>query len=366
MARAGSCVSALLDEIRRIIALEGPIMVERYMALCLGHPRHGYYMTRDPLGVDGDFVTAPEISQMFGELIGLFIAQCWMDLGKPAATRLVEYGPGRGTLMLDALRAMAVVPGLHGAMRVEMIETSPVLADIQRRTLKAVNLPIHWRATLADVPDEDEPLIILGNEFLDALPIRQYIRQKGHWHERLVGLDGARLIFGLSPVPEPALRQAGPEGAVLEVCFPAHGFVADLAPRLRRAGGVALFLDYGHVRSGFGDTLQALRRHDFVDPLATPGDADLTAHVDFEALARSARGAGLVVHGPIGQGAFLQALGLEARADQLIQGAPTPQKADEVRMAERRLTEMTRTGMGSLFKAMAFTAPGQPVPPGGW
>jgi SAM-dependent MidA family methyltransferase len=359
-------VSALLADIRQIIALEGPITVERYMALCLGHPRHGYYMTRDPLGVNGDFVTAPEISQMFGELIGLFVAQCWIDLGSPSALRLVECGPGRGTLMLDALRAMAVVPGLRKAITVDMIEMSPVLADIQRRRLDGAGVPIHWRTKLADVPDKDEPLIILGNEFLDALPIRQYIRRKGQWHERLVGLDGARLIFGLSPTPEPAIRQIAPEGAVLEICLPAHGIVAELAPRLRRHGGVALFLDYGHAQSGFGETLQALRSHTFVDPLATPGDADVTAHVDFEALARSARGAGLVVHGPIGQGAFLQALGLEARAGQLIQGAPTPQRAEEVRAAERRLTEMTRTGMGSLFKAIAFTAPGQPTPPGGW
>lgn len=359
-------MSALLADIRRIIALEGPIPVERYMALCLGHPQHGYYMTRDPLGAAGDFVTAPEISQMFGELIGLFAAQCWMDLGSPSALRLVECGPGRGTLMFDALRAMAVVPGLRKAITVDMIEMSPVLAAIQRRRLQGDGISVRWHARIADVPDDGAPLIVLGNEFLDALPIRQYVRQNGQWHERLVGLDGEALIFGLSPAPEPAIRQDGPEGAVLETCVPAHGFVAELATRLRRTGGVALFIDYGHARSGFGDTLQALRRHAFIDPLASPGDADITAHVDFAALARSARNAGLVVHGPIGQGAFLQALGLEARADRLIRNAPSAEKADAIRDAERRLTEMTRTGMGSLFKAIAFTAPGQPVPPGGW
>ncbi len=356
-------MSALADELRRIIADEGPITVERYMALALGHPLHGYYMTRDPLGLAGDFITAPEISQMFGELLGLFAAQCWLDLGAPDPVRLVECGPGRGTLMADALRAARVAPGFREALGVELIETSPVLKARQEEAL-AQCVPVAWRRSIAELPEEGGPLLVLGNEFLDALPIRQYVRANGAWHERLVGLSGDRLIFGLASAPEPSLRLAAREGEIREAGLAAQAFVAALADRLKQSGGVALFLDYGHVTSGFGDTLQAMKSHAFVDPLATPGEADLTAHVDFAALAAVSRAAGLDVHGPIEQGPFLQALGLEARADQLIRSAATPEQAERIREAERRLTEPTRTGMGKLFKAVAFAAPGQPTPPG--
>ncbi len=357
-------MSALADELRRIIADEGPITVERYMALALGHPRLGYYMTRDPLGLSGDFITAPEISQMFGELLGLFAAQCWLDLGAPDPVRLVECGPGRGTLMADALRAARVAPGFREALRVELIETSPILKARQEQALAGCGVPVAWRRSLSELPEEGGPLLVLGNEFLDALPIRQYVRANGAWHERLVGLDGDRLIFGLASAPETSLRLAAREGEVREVGLVAQAVVAALAEQLKRAGGVALFLDYGHVTSGFGDTLQAMKSHAFVDPLATPGEADLTAHVDFGALSAVCRAAGLAVHGPVEQGPFLQALGLEARADQLIRSAATPEQAERIREAERRLTEPTRTGMGKLFKAVAFAAPGQPTPPG--
>jgi len=357
-------LSALLDEIRRIVADEGPITVERYMELALGHPVHGYYMTRDPLGLAGDFVTAPEISQMFGELIGLFFAQCWLDLREPSPVRLVECGPGRGTLMADALRAAKVAPGFVEALAVELIETSPVLRAAQERMLSASGLRVTWRSSLSELSAEGGPLMVVGNEFLDALPIRQYQRLEGAWRERLVGLEGGKLTFGLCSEPEAALKIEAPEGALLEAGFAARGFVTTLASLLKAAGGVAVFLDYGHARSGLGDTLQAMRAHAFVDPLASPGEADLTAHVDFEALAKAARLAGLTVHGPLEQGPFVLALGLEARAEQLIRASGTAGQREAIRAAERRLTEMTRTGMGRLFKAIAFTTPGQPVPPG--
>ncbi len=334
------------------------------MALALGHPLHGYYMSRDPLGLSGDFITAPEISQMFGELLGLFVAQCWLDLGAPDPARLVECGPGRGTLMADSLRAARVAPGFREALRVELIETSPVLKGRQEQALAGCGVPVAWRRSLAELTEGGGPLLVLGNEFLDALPIRQYVRANGAWHERLVGLDGDRLIFGLAAEAEASLRLEAREGEVREVGLVAQAFVAALAEQLKQAGGVALFLDYGHVTSGFGDTLQAMRSHAFVDPLATPGEADLTAHVDFGALAAVGRAAGLAVHGPVEQGPFLQALGLEARADQLIRSAATAEQAERIREAERRLTEPTRTGMGKLFKVIAFAAPGQPVPPG--
>jgi NADH dehydrogenase [ubiquinone] 1 alpha subcomplex assembly factor 7 len=361
--RKGGCLSRLGEELRRLIALEGPISIERYMALALGHPQLGYYMTRDPLGAAGDFTTAPEISQMFGELLGLWAAQCWLDLGEPKPVRLVECGPGRGTMMADALRAAKTAPGFTDALQIELIETSPVLKAAQMLKLGGFGTPVTWRSGVGQI-SSGAPLIVIGNEFLDALPIRQYTRQNGQWHERLVGLTGDTLTLGLCPDPEPALTQPAPEGAVVEVAIAAQSFIRDLAALLQAAGGVALFLDYGHARSGFGDTLQAMRSHAFIDPLASPGESDLTAHVDFEALARTARAAGLDVHGPLEQGPFLQELGLEARADQLIRHSASQEQKQLIRTAERRLTEMTRTGMGSLFKVIAFTPSGQPTPPG--
>jgi NADH dehydrogenase [ubiquinone] 1 alpha subcomplex assembly factor 7 len=361
--RKGFCLSRAGDDIRKLIALEGPIPVERYMALALGHPQHGYYMTRDPLGAAGDFTTAPEISQMFGELIGLWAAQCWLDLGQPTPVRLVECGPGRGTMMADALRAAKAAPGFLDALQIELVETSPVLKAAQMLKLGGCGAPVAWRSRIDEI-SEGEPLIILGNEFLDALPIRQYMRKNGQWHERLVGLAGDALAIGLRRDPEPAITQQGPEGAVIEVAIAAQAFIRDLALRLKADSGTALFLDYGHTKSGFGDTLQAMRSHAFVDPLASPGESDLTAHVDFEALGKAARDAGLAVHGPMEQGAFLQALGLEARTEQLIGHARKPEQKEDIRSAERRLTDRSRTGMGRLFKVVAFAAPGQPVPPG--
>jgi NADH dehydrogenase [ubiquinone] 1 alpha subcomplex assembly factor 7 len=333
------------------------------MALALGHPQHGYYMTRDPLGATGDFTTAPEISQMFGELIGLWAGQCWIDLGQPSPLRLVECGPGRGTMMADALRAAKAAPGFLEALQIELVETSPVLKAAQMLKLGGCGAPVAWRSRIDQI-SEGDPLIVIGNEFLDALPIRQYMRQNGHWHERLVGLAGDAFTMGLSPDPEPAITQQGPEGTVIEVSIAAQAFIRDMALRLRADGGVALFLDYGHTKSGFGDTLQAMRSHAFVDPLASPGESDLTAHVDFEALGKAARDAGLVLHGPLEQGAFLNALGLEARTEQLLSHARTPEQKEAIRSAERRLTDTSRTGMGRLFKVVAFAAPGQPVPPG--
>jgi NADH dehydrogenase [ubiquinone] 1 alpha subcomplex assembly factor 7 len=355
-------VSALKQDILKLIAQEGPLSVERYMALCLGHPAHGYYMTRDPLGAKGDFITAPEISQMFGELIGLWAAQAWLDMGQPDQLRLIECGPGRGTLMQDALRAAATIPGFLQALRVDLVETSPVLKAEQLRRLSGCGVPVDWHASLQSIPS-GIPRIILGNEFLDALPVRQYVRQDGGWHERLVGVDGEALVFGLAPYPEKTLTQEAPEGAILEIASEAQRFVTDLAAGLKADGGAALFIDYGHGRTGFGDTLQAIMKHAFVDPLANPGDADLTAHVDFDALSRTAKAAGLSVHGPVEQGPFLRNLGLQVRAEMLMQKAVDDGQRLRIKDEERRLTDNARTGMGKLFKAIAFTAPGQPAPP---
>jgi NADH dehydrogenase [ubiquinone] 1 alpha subcomplex assembly factor 7 len=343
-------MSALKQHIIDLIRQEGPISVARYMELALTHPRFGYYMTRDPLGRAGDFITAPEISQMFGELIGLWLAQAWIDLGQPERVVLAEAGPGRGTLMADALRAARVVPGFRAACELHLVEMSPSLRAVQATTLR--DAAPRWHERLSTLP-EDAPLLLVANEFLDALPIRQFERRSGRWHERLVGEMDGTLAFGLAPMPEPDLHMAAPEGAIREVSPAGLSAVAEIAGRIVRQGGAALIIDYGHD-GGFGDTLQAMRAHAFADPLDAPGSADLTAHVDFAAVAAAARQAGARVEGPVAQGPFLLALGLSARADRLM--AASPGRALEIAAQRDRLTEMTPTGMGQLFKVLALRA----------
>jgi NADH dehydrogenase [ubiquinone] 1 alpha subcomplex assembly factor 7 len=352
----------LAHELRLMIRSEGPLSVERYMALCLAHPRFGYYMTRDPIGSGGDFTTAPEISQMFGELIGLFMAQAWLDMGRPAPFSLVECGPGRGTLMDDALRAATAVPGFRAAVSLWLLETSPVLRRVQDIALQKHDLSKQWIPSLDDVPD-DQPMIVIGNEFLDALPIRQYVRQNGQWHERLIGVRDDCFAFGLASEPESALRQSAAEGSVLELPLVGLGFIAALSRRLKAQGGVAVMIDYGHIKSGFGDTFQAMRGHQFVNPLEQPGHADLTSHVDFAALATACRKSGAVAHGPLTQGDFLRRLGIEERASILMKGAKDEQQRSTVASELARLIDPSKLGMGTLFKVLALTGPGQPVPP---
>jgi NADH dehydrogenase [ubiquinone] 1 alpha subcomplex assembly factor 7 len=355
-------MSALGDEIKAIIGHEGPISLERYMALALTHPVHGYYMKRDPFGAEGDFTTAPEISQMFGELLGLWAAEVWAAMGSPNPLRLIELGPGRGTLMSDALRAARVAPDFRAALDVCLIETSPTLAAIQHDTLLTAGAPVSWAGQFEEAPDG--PAIIIANEFLDALPIRQYRRGPRGWCERMVGIDGAgKLSLGLSAEPERFIKAQAPEGEVLEIGAVAHRLMFALAARLARQGGAALFIDYGHTATGFGDTLQALRAHRSVDPLTEPGEADVTAHVDFAAMARSARAAGAAVYGPIDQGDFLRALGLDQRAQALSNRAGAAQAAD-VEAARARLTGKGAEGMGALFKVMAVAHRQLPPPPG--
>jgi SAM-dependent MidA family methyltransferase len=355
-------VTAFLDELQRMIALEGPISVERYMALCLGHPVHGYYVTRDPFGAGGDFTTAPEISQMFGELIGLWAAEVWRLMGAPAPVRLVELGPGRGTLMSDLLRAARTVADFSDALDVHLVETSPVLREGQRQKLGGSAGSIAWHAALSEVPPG--PAIIVANEFLDALPIRQFMRSERGWCERLVGLaDNGRLVFGLAPEPETRLPAGGRPGDILELPRAALDLTRDAAERVVTQGGAALLIDYGYCGPAFGDTLQAVKRHAFADPLAEPGEADITVHVDFTRVAAAARECGAVVHGPVAQGDFLRALGIEARARALQARASEGQAAD-IEGALRRLTDETLDAMGALFKVLAIAHPGLGVPPG--
>ncbi|TVR09609.1 MAG: class I SAM-dependent methyltransferase [Salinarimonadaceae bacterium] len=348
-------------EIARMIALDGPVTVERYMALCLSHPAHGYYMTRDPLGLEGDFVTAPEISQMFGELVGLWAAQVWLDIGAPSPFRLVEFGPGRGTLMADALRAVRAAPGFLEAVSVDLVETSPILTARQQATLAAATVPVRWLRDVSEVPDG--PAIYLANEFFDALPIRQFVRAAGGWRERLVGLGGENgLAFGLAPDADPTITVSGREGATLEWQATGNAVMSDIARRIVSQGGAALAIDYGHLRSGLADTLQAIKNHAFTDVLAEPGEADVTAHVDFAQLGAAARAQGARVHGPTSQGAFLRAMGIDARAQAL--STARPDRAAEIEAARMRLTGDGEEHMGALFKAIAVTAPDGPAPPG--
>jgi NADH dehydrogenase [ubiquinone] 1 alpha subcomplex assembly factor 7 len=347
-------MTALLADIRALIAAEGPISVERYMALCLGHPEHGYYMTRDPLGAAGDFTTAPEISQMFGELLGLWAAETWRHIGSPQRVVLLECGPGRGTLMADALRAAKVVPEFHAAIEVALLETSPVLRDLQVQALAEAGIPARWVTSLDELP-ADAPLLVIANEFLDALPIRQFIRRDGGWHERMVGLDGDRLAFGLAAHSEASLTQEAEDGACCEIAVQGMGFAQRLGLRLKAQGGAAVLIDYGHSHGGMGDTLQAIKAHAFADPLVSPGEADLTAHVDFAAIAAAAREGGARVHSPVEQGPFLWALGIDQRAQALIAKARNDAQRADIAAAHGRLTEMTPTGMGQLFKVLILT-----------
>ncbi len=339
----------------RIVA-NGPMPVSDYMAECLLHPVHGYYTSRDPLGVAGDFITAPEISQMFGELIGLALAQTWQDQGAPVAFTLAELGPGRGTLMADILRATAAVPGFHAAAKVVLIEASPTLREIQRARL--AGSPVSFADSVDALPDA--PLFLVANEFFDALPIRQFIRDGDHWRERQVGLREGALAFGLGGPTTPAAladRTDTADGDLVEVCPQAPVIMAAIASRIAAHGGAALIVDYGDWRS-LGDTLQALRGHKPEDPLANPGEADLTAHVDFEVLAATP---GLTHSRLTPQGVFLERLGITRRAEVLARGLSGEALNNHI-AAHRRLTHPEE--MGTLFKTLGFVPEGAAMLPG--
>jgi NADH dehydrogenase [ubiquinone] 1 alpha subcomplex assembly factor 7 len=358
-------MNALEREIRALIETQGPISVSRYMALCLAHPELGYYTTRDPFGTEGDFTTAPEISQMFGELIGIWCAEVWRLMDSPSRVALVELGPGRGTLMKDALRAAKVMPGFLNAIELHLVETSPVLQERQRENLHGIVSSIAWHGEAKTLPDA--PLIVVGNEFVDALPIDQFEKKAGRWHERKIGLgsDGG-FVFGLDPAPLPDFEKQLPErlspapnGAVFERRELSP--ITEIVSRIGKHGGAALFVDYGHAESGFGDTLQAVSGHDYAEPLETPGEVDLTSQVDFEALAALANDKVRAI-GTVTQHDFLTQLGIEARAAILQRNAKEEMRA-EIGTALTRLVGATPS-MGELFKALAFVHSDLPPLPG--
>ncbi len=359
-------MSNLLDIIKKEISDSGPIAVSRYMELALAHPEFGYYMKQDPFGQGGDFITAPEISQMFGELIGIWAAVVWQGMGSLKEINLVELGPGRGTLMSDCIRAAGALEAFDDAIRIHLVETSPALREIQKKTLLSPDMRMPaWRGSFDDVAGG--PLIIIANEFFDALPIDQYEKSDDGWHVRAIDLDNdaGALKYTLgdkiddeSPIP-PDLRIA-PTGAILEHCPVAENIIRSIATRIKKFGGAALIIDYGHIERSIGDTLQALKDHAYFDPLSSPGEADITAHVDFSLLGGVAESLGVNVFGPVPQGAFLSRLGLRQRADSLMLGAAKEQ-IEEIEAAHARLVEADQ--MGTLFKVMAISSPDLGVPP---
>ena len=359
-------MSELLEHLKKRIAAEGPLLVADYMSEALANPKHGYYMTGDPLGKSGDFITAPEISQMFGELIGLWCAITWNQMGSPSKINLIEMGPGRGTLMVDAIRALVMAPQFLDAIDIHMIETSPSLQKRQRRNLDALDVDIQWHKSFADVPEG--PFILVANELLDALPIHQYEKSVAGWGERKVGCNDAGELTWLldqnAIVPDafiPGALADEPPGSIFEFCQSGVYLITNIAESIAEFGGAALFIDYGHERSGIGDTLQAVKDHQYHDVLRDPGKADLTAHVDFQRLAETAQAVGAATYGPITQRNFLGPLGIEHRAKQLHDAASTRQKVDVQSGLNRLIGE---DEMGTLFKVLAITHPDQPKPEG--
>jgi NADH dehydrogenase [ubiquinone] 1 alpha subcomplex assembly factor 7 len=350
--------------IARRIRAEGPLTVAAYMTLALHDPSVGYYARHDPIGAGGDFTTAPEISQIFGELIALWCAELWFRMGRPDPVILAELGPGRGVLMSDFLRAAETVPDFRHSLRVYLVEVSPILRVAQEKRLRRAE-PV-WVGRIEDLPDG--PMLIIANEFLDTLPIRQFVRGATYWSERMVALDPEdRLVFVDGPespavallVPE-TLRDRSP-GTLAEICSAGLALAGTLGARLAWQQGAALFVDYGYFPSAPGPTLRALRRHHPVSVLAAPGTADLSAHVDFAAFTEAARWGGAEIHGPVLQRRFLAELGAELRLAALSAQA-TPNQRRTLAAGVRRLLDPDE--MGDLFKVMALTSPGLPTPVG--
>ncbi len=337
------------------IRANGPISVANFMGLCLTHPTKGYYKSADPLGAKGDFVTAPEITQMFGEIIGFFVVNLWQQMGSPKAFTLLELGPGRGTLMADMLRVACRAEGFRDGLDLRLFETNSALIAEQHGRLEPYGP--QWINALDKVGDG--PLLVVANEFFDALPIRQFVRGAQGWNERVIGLDGEELRFGLSPAPIPnaalpSAVQDAPVNAVFEVALAGGEVMSRLAKSISTLGGAILAIDYGYATSQTGETLQGVRNHAFAPILASPGQVDLSAHVDFEALATVAAKAGLAVQPLVAQGQWLTQLGIDARAKALANANPGAETS--IAAAHARLTNPEQ--MGTLFKVFCAASPG--------
>ncbi len=358
----------LEEKLIAIINQDGAISVEQYMETCLGDPEYGYYMGRDPFGRGGDFITAPEVSQMFGEAIGVWFATAWLMMGKPEKINLIELGPGRGTLMVDMLRALKVAEGFAEAVEVHMVEMSSALRKLQGQTLKGLAVDVHWHQRFEQVPAG--PCLIIANEFFDALALKQIVRVAGNrggnrgenrsenWHERMVEVDDDdKLRFGVAPEPlaksdVPHWARKAKDGDIAEYSPQRMAMAERIGAHVKKHGGAGLIIDYGHALSFVGDTFQAVHKHKFVDVLHLPGHSDLTSHVDFEALAEGFEAGGAVVHGPRTQRGFLIAMGLREREAALRKNARARERIMLSRQAERLVGEKQ---MGHLFKVLAIT-----------
>lgn len=351
----------LSEKIKNLIRTSGPIGIADYFASCLADPQFGYYRRQQPFGSEGDFVTAPEISQLFGEMIGIFLVHAWQRHGTTDAVRLVEIGPGRGTMMADMLRVIKrIAPAMFERLHVDLVETSERLRGVQRATLDASSTKIAWHESLEGVPEGFT--LLVANELFDAIPIRQFVKAPNGLRERLVGLDAddelsfAIGVATLDPDLLPASAASIPEGTIIEVAPARQAVMQTLCERLKQCDGTALIIDYGSLASGFGDTLQAVRNHDFDPPLAHPGEADLTSHVDFEDLAQVALSTGIHLNGGLRQGEFLYGLGLAERATALARNK-TPAEQQVVAAAVDRLAGEGAGKMGELFKVIAVSSP---------
>ena len=357
-------MSDVAQHLKDLIRADGPISVAEFMRVVLTARDDSYYRRADPLGARGDFITAPEISQIFGELIGLWCVDVWQRLGAPKAITVVELGPGRGTLMKDALRAARVAPAFLGAVSVAMVEVSEALRRLQQDALRDAPVATHWLDRFEDL-DVRGPLIVVANEFFDALPIRQWVRASAGWSERCIGLRGDALVFGATgtvneSVIADELRRS-PIGSIFETS-PARNAVARMiGEQIARHGGAALAIDYGFKGPAVGDTLQALKAHGFVDVLAEPGQADVTSHVDFAALGHAFADGGASLSALATQGAFLNRLGARERVSALKRSA-TAAQAEALDAAYARLTG--EAAMGSLFKVLCAYAPAALKPVG--
>ena len=344
--------SPLETEIKARIQENGPIGFDIYMSLCLSHPKYGYYMTRDPFGKSGDFTTAPEISQLFGEIVGIYFASQWIEMGKPEPIEFIEFGGGRGTFIKDFLNGTKHIDGFHKSLSLTFVETSPVLTGKQKEALSDIGISKNWCIDFKKFKTTT-PVFIFGNEFLDALPVKQFVKDNNNWHERLVGLnDDIELSFGLSPMPaNNAFFPAGlSNGAVVEKSDARRDILKDICRVLKANGGQALFVDYGYLH-GNGDTFQAVKDHDYVSPFHRPGEVDLTTHVDFQDLMGIAEKEKIEVMFCKTQRDFLKAYGIEERAAQLKKQATDNQKQD-IEIALKRLLDKDQ--MGTLFKVLAI------------
>lgn len=357
----------LAGKIKSLITAHGPISVTDYFSLCLADPQYGYYRTREPFGSAGDFTTAPEISQLFGEMIGIFLVQAWQSHGEPKPAHIAEIGPGRGTMMADILRVISrLSPALYEAASFHLIETSERLQKVQRQTLVAHRFKISWHESFDTLPEGF--LLLAANELFDAIPIRQFVKTPQGFRERMVGLDAdgeltfAAGVASIDPALLPQPPTEVPVGTLFEIAPARDAVMATLASRIRAGGGTAVIIDYGHMATAYGDTLQAVREHQFDPPLKHPGEADITSHVDFEQLARRAATEGLQINGLTYQGDFLVGLGLIERASSLGSGKDAITQ-EGIRMDVERLAGSGEGKMGELFKVLVVSSPAVALPP---